>query len=58
MRIHLATCLVDGRKRRSGKLELSTRLKRNRTLSGWFHQPDDIAFIDDGLPAKLGLHAF
>ncbi len=58
MCIHLTACLMNGGKWCPGKLKLATGLERNRTLSGWFYQTDDVAFIDDGLPAKLGLHAF
>jgi hypothetical protein len=49
--------LVQVFERRAGKFELSARLQRDRALSGMFGKPDDIAGVDDRLPAAFCRHA-
>ena len=58
MRHQLGLGLVDGLDRRAGKLELPAGLQRNRAAPGDIVKPDDVAVIDDRLPAEQKLHAF
>ena len=43
---------------RSRKLELSARLERDRAPAGHVEKADDVAVLDDRLPAEEMLHAF
>ena len=49
---------MHGLDRRAGKLELAARLERDRAAAGDVEQADDIAVLDDRLPAEQVLHAF
>ena len=44
--------------RRARKLELSAGLERDRATAGDVEQADDVAVLDDRLPAQKVLHAF
>jgi hypothetical protein len=45
--------LVQVFERRAGQLELAAGLQRNRALAGMLGKADDIAGVDDRLPAEL-----
>ena len=58
MRYELGAGLVDGLDRGARKLELAARLERDRAAAGRVEQADDVAVLDDRLPAEQVKHAF
>ena len=56
--MQLGAGLVHGLDRRAGQLELAARLERDRAAAGHVEQADDVAVLDDRLPAEQMLHAF
>ncbi len=58
MRHQFRAGLVDRLQRSAGKLELAARLERDRPATGDVEQADDVAVLDDRLPAQQVLHAF
>ena len=50
--------LVQGLDRRAGELELAAGLERDRAAAVGAGEADDMAVIDDRLPAEPRLHAF
>ena len=57
MRIALAAGLMDRLYRRAGKLELAAGLQRDRALAGRLDKADDVALVEDRIPAERLLHA-
>ena len=49
---------MDGLDRRAGQFELAAGLERDRAAAGHVDQADDVAALDDRLPAEQVLHAF
>ena len=58
MRHQLRAGLMHGLDRRAGQLELPARLERDRAAAGDVEQADDVAVLEDRLPAEQVLHAF
>ena len=52
MGVQLAAGLVDGLDRRARELELAARLERDRAAAGHVDQADDVAVVEDRLPAE------
>src|SRR5262249_2881712 len=57
MRVQLAARLMEGGKRRAGKLELAAGLERNRAAAGDIGKPDQDLAFEDRLPAEEMAHA-
>ena len=57
MRHQFRAGLVHGFDRRARKLELAARLQRDRAAAGDVEHADDVAVLDDRLPAQQMLHA-
>ena len=49
---------MHGLDRRAGELELPARLERDRAAAGDVEHADDVAVLEDRLPAEQVLHAF
>jgi hypothetical protein len=58
MRHQFRAGVVHGLDRRAGELELAARLERDRAAAGHVEHADDIAVLDNRLPAEQVLHAF
>ena len=57
MRHQFRAGLVHGLDRRARQLELAARLERDGAAAGDVEQADDVAVLDDRLPAEQVLHA-
>ena len=57
MRHQLGAGLMHGLERRAGQFELAAGLQRDRAAAGHVIEPDDVAVLDDRLPAEQVLHA-